>query len=41
MINKNEWSLATLSEKDINLKILSIQEMVHTEENLNKMLSVK
>jgi hypothetical protein len=41
MINKNEWSLATLSEKDINLRILDIQEVVHSEESFGRMLSLK
>ena len=41
MINKNEWSLATYSEKDINLKILNMVSIEHTEEDFVKMLSSK
>jgi hypothetical protein len=31
MITKNEWSLITHSDKDVNIRILAIQEVSHTE----------
>ena len=32
MINKNEWSLKTYTEKDVNMKILTIEQKYITEE---------
>ena len=41
MINKNEWSLKTYTEKDVNMKILTIEQKQITEEQFVKLLAIK
>ena len=41
MINKNEWSLKTYTEKDVNMKILTIEQKYITEEQFVKLLAIK
>lgn len=41
MINKNVWSISNFTEKDINLKILSLPEIQHTEEDFVRLLADK
>ena len=41
MINKNEWSLKTYTEKDVNMKILTIEQNYITEEQFVKLLAIK
>lgn len=41
MINKNVWSISNFTDKDINLKILSLPEIQHTEEDFVRLLASK